>query len=103
MSVRRNSRSWLECAMPRDFRMYRPRLRSPSISMSRSTSHVSIREERPISVRSWLAPARRKIGEYGRDLLHLEEVDQPDEHRLDLVLVPHADEVADRVDDTRCG
>ena len=33
--------------MPRDLRTYRPRLRSPSSSMSRSSSQVSMSDEMP--------------------------------------------------------
>src|ERR1700686_3001450 len=42
--------------MPRDFRMCRPRLRSPLLSRSRSTSQVSTSEEIAASVRSSAPP-----------------------------------------------
>ena len=62
--------------MPRDLRTYRPRLRSPLTSISRSSSQVSISDETPTSVRVQLV-AVRQAGEQRRDLLALEEVDQP--------------------------
>src|ERR1700688_1529669 len=48
--LRTNSRIWLECAMPRDFKTYRQRLRSPFSSRSRSRIQVSVSEEMPTSV-----------------------------------------------------
>ena len=48
--VSMNSRIWLECAMPRDFRTYSARFRSPACSMLRNSSHVSISELMPTSV-----------------------------------------------------
>ena len=65
-SVSRNSRIWLECAMPRDLRTYRPRLRSPPSSMSRSSSQVSMSEEMPTSVCSSALAAAGQAGEQRR-------------------------------------
>ncbi len=45
--------------MPRDLRTYRPRLRSPLISMSRSSSQVSMSDEMPTSVCSARLARRR--------------------------------------------
>src|SRR5262245_55057421 len=43
--VKRNSRIWLECAMPRDFRTYRPRFLSPEDSRLLTRSQESTTEE----------------------------------------------------------
>ena len=51
-SLSRNSRTWLECADPRDLVRYRIRLRSPSTSMLRSSNQVSISDEISSSVSS---------------------------------------------------
>ena len=45
-----NSRICFECGMPRDLSTYRPRLRSPACSKSRTSSQVSMSDEMPISV-----------------------------------------------------
>ncbi len=43
-----NSRIWLEWAIPRDFKRWKSRLRSPLLSVLKSSSQVSMREETPM-------------------------------------------------------
>ena len=69
--------------MPRDFRMCRPRLRSPLLSISRSTSQVSTSEEIAASVRS-RAAALLQIGEHHGDPLLFQKVHQPHQGGLDF-------------------
>ena len=66
---------------------HEPRFRSPLLSMSRRIIQVSIREEIPTSDCSRLPAARGEAGEQGRDLLHLEEIDEARQHRFYLLLV----------------
>ena len=47
--------------MPRDFRTYKPRLRSPAISISRTSSQVSISDETPTLDCSTGAPPSVKL------------------------------------------
>ena len=53
--------------MPRDFKTYRQRLRSPLSSRSRTRIQVSVSEEMPTSVCS-SAPLGRQGGEHRGDL-----------------------------------
>ena len=68
--------------MPRDLRMYRPRLRSPPISMSRSSSQVSISDEMPTSVCSGSSPPLVRLVNSAVIFRDLQEIDQAHEHRL---------------------
>ena len=54
--VTTNSRTWLEWAMPRDLRILRPRLRSPTPSRSRTEIQVSTSDDTPSSVISRWKP-----------------------------------------------
>ena len=103
MSVNRNSRIWFEWAIPRDLRIHNPRLRSPPISMSRSRSQVSAREEMPTSDCSRGLSGRSQSGDQDCDLIHLQKVDQAGQHRFDIEQVPYADEVCDWVNDHNSG
>ncbi len=47
--------------MPRDFSTYNPLLRSPPISISRRSNHVSIKDEKYTSVISMASPAELRL------------------------------------------
>src|ERR1044071_3255550 len=48
-------------------------------------------------------PAESETGTQGGDLLSLEEIDQPDEHRLDFSGIPNGVKIGERVYDNGTG
>src|ERR1700752_1133052 len=56
-----NSRTLFECAMPRDLSTYRPRVRSPFSSMSRTSSQVSMSDETAAWLPSSASPPRVRL------------------------------------------
>ena len=69
--------------MPRDLRMYRPRFRSPPFDVPQQQPGVHQRGDAHLGL---LQAVRRRgqVGEQRGDLLGLQEIDQPDQHGLDL-------------------
>ena len=84
--------------MPRAFRTYRPRFRSPFDSMVLTSSHASISDDTPTSESSISLSADVRLEKDARDLPHLQEINEPRQHRFRIDLIADGKEVSNRID-----
>jgi len=84
--------------MPRDFRTYRARLRSPPNSMARTNSQVSTMEEISTSVFSMDSPPEVRFVRKPVTSRCFRKVDEANQHGVCVAQVASLDQAADRID-----
>ena len=84
--------------MPRDFKIYRPRLRSPFISRLRNKSQVSINDEMPTSDCSGLLLIAGQTGQQRGNLPRFQKIHQAHEHGFGFQRAADFGESGHRID-----